>query len=227
MTVMNNDEATRRLQLAVTRVSLGVLAESGFALAGAGAIRAHGLSERPTEDVDLFTVLKHLDHFASAVDSTVDALRGAGFDVEVVRQSDGFARMVVNGTVESTGDACSTTLDMGIDWRAHEPVPLSIGPVLAEPDAVANKVAVLYSRGEVRDFLDVDSIRSHNRFTDDELLSLAANSDPGFDTQMFVHRLRDIEHVAEIQVVPYRVTPEDLAEVKRRFREWATQLRGH
>ena len=30
--------------------------EAGFALAGSGAIREHGLIDRPTEDVDLFTV---------------------------------------------------------------------------------------------------------------------------------------------------------------------------
>ncbi len=49
-------------------------------------------------------------------------------------------------------------VDLGIDWRSREPVALEVGPVLAIEDAVGNKVAALYSRGEVRDYLDVDHI---------------------------------------------------------------------
>lgn len=47
--------AIEELQREVTKVLLRALAEAGFALAGAGAIRAHGLTGRPTHDVDLFT----------------------------------------------------------------------------------------------------------------------------------------------------------------------------
>jgi hypothetical protein len=50
-------------------------------------------------------------------------------------------------------------VDFGLDWREHDPVQLDLGPVLALPDADANKVGALYSRAEVRDYLDVDSIR--------------------------------------------------------------------
>lgn len=43
------------LQARITHLLLDVVADDGFALAGAGAIRAHGLTERPTHDIDLFT----------------------------------------------------------------------------------------------------------------------------------------------------------------------------
>lgn len=47
----------REDQRRVARLALEAAGEdAGFALAGAGAIREHGLSDRPTEDVDLFTV---------------------------------------------------------------------------------------------------------------------------------------------------------------------------
>ena len=42
-------------QRTVTALALEALAGFGFALAGAGAIREHGLLTRPTQDIDLFT----------------------------------------------------------------------------------------------------------------------------------------------------------------------------
>lgn len=42
------------LQTRVTIVVLAALDDAGFVLAGAGAIRAHGITARPTYDVDLF-----------------------------------------------------------------------------------------------------------------------------------------------------------------------------
>ena len=39
----------------VVRVGLAALARYGFALAGGYAVQVHGLVERPSEDVDLFT----------------------------------------------------------------------------------------------------------------------------------------------------------------------------
>lgn len=38
---------------------------------------------------------------------------------------------------------------------------------------MANKVGALFSRGEPRDYLDVDAIRESGRFADDQLLALA------------------------------------------------------
>lgn len=49
-----------------------------------------------------------------------------------------------------------------------------VGPLLSQSDAVGNKFAALYGRGEARDFVDVDAIRADGRFTDEQLLSAAA-----------------------------------------------------
>ena len=42
------------IQRELAKIILGSLAEDGFALAGSGAIREHGLINRPTQDLDLF-----------------------------------------------------------------------------------------------------------------------------------------------------------------------------
>ncbi|WP_197038620.1 nucleotidyl transferase AbiEii/AbiGii toxin family protein [Herbidospora cretacea] len=45
------DEFHERL----ARVALQAAADHGFALAGGYAVQAHGLLQRPSEDIDLFT----------------------------------------------------------------------------------------------------------------------------------------------------------------------------
>ena len=48
----------RDAQREVTRIALSGIAGFGFALAGSGAIREHGVIDRPTQDVDMFTTTR-------------------------------------------------------------------------------------------------------------------------------------------------------------------------
>lgn len=57
------------IQREVARVALA--ATEGFALAGSGAIREHGIIDRPTEDVDLFTTSLNVTAFGVAVDLVI------------------------------------------------------------------------------------------------------------------------------------------------------------
>ena len=56
------------LQDRLVRLALGVLDQHGFALAGGYALQAHGLVERMSEDVDLFTDRWDSTEFSRAVD---------------------------------------------------------------------------------------------------------------------------------------------------------------
>ena len=78
---MNDDED---LQCDLTRVALTALQGRGFALAGSGAIREHGIVDRLTHDVDLFTNDVDPAAFDLAVEQLTGALRDAGHDVEEV-----------------------------------------------------------------------------------------------------------------------------------------------
>lgn len=212
---MSNDE---QMQRDVASIALGSAGSAGFALAGSGAIREHGLTHRPTADIDLFTVMSAQDRFTGAVDEVVDRLRESGYGVEVPRRSESFARLSV------TSEGREVDIDLGIDWRSREPVALEVGPVLAIEDAVGNKVAALYSRGEARDYLDVDAIRASGRFTDDQLVDLASNADPGFDADMFAQRLQKVERIQLREVSVYGVNQSDLAGVVERSNDWARAL---
>ncbi len=215
---MNDGRAQQRQ---ITRLALDAAgADAGFALAGSGAIREHGLIDRPTEDIDLFTVQAELPAFPAAVDRVLTALREVGYTVETRRHTDTFAQLNV-----TDAEGHTLGIDMGVDWREHPPVGLEVGPVLDINDAVGNKIAALFSRAETRDYLDVDAIRRTGRYTDTELLELARNADPGFDPPSFAQCLDRVDRIQPEEVRVYRVSAEDLDAVKRRLTSWARGLR--
>lgn len=211
----NHAEVQRR----ITKLLLSVASDAGFALAGAGALREHGIVDRPTEDVDVFTIMEHADDFDSAVDNAIAHLREHRFDVEVVASNPGFRRLQVTS---DDGDVIDVVL--GIDWRSTTPVPLEVGPVLAPADAIGSKITALYSRGYPRDFLDVDAIRRVGSFTDEELLQIAENTDPGFDRATFGHQLRHVHIISSETVAAYGVSGADLALIQERLTQWADDI---
>lgn len=208
-------------QRRVTKLALDTLAADDFALAGSGAIREHGLIDRPTQDVDLFTVQSAVERFLPALDRMIQRFEQAGFRVSTTRRQPGFAQLQI-----TTPTRIEIGLDLGIDWRAEPPGHLDVGPVLAIDDAVGNKVAALFSRGEVRDYLDVDSIRQSQRYRDEDLYRLAHRADAGFTLDHFAERLDRVTRFEPSEVADYRVTPDQLAAVKTRMSAWATDVRS-
>ena len=209
------------LQRNVTRLALKALGGTSFALAGSGAIREHGIIDRPTEDVDLFTSNVNIGDFGAAIDQVLDALRASGYGVEAGRRSDQFARLQVRAPNGQQVD-----IDMGMDWREAEPVILSIGPVLSLADAVGNKVSALYSRAEARDFLDVDAIRASGTFNDTQLIEAATERDAGFEVPMFIQQLDRAQRLTPDRVEEYDVDTAQLDAIKARFATWSAELVG-
>ncbi len=213
---MSDVEMQRQItHLALTAAGL----DSDFALAGSGAIREHGFIERPTQDVDLFTVRQDTPMFREALQRVEGALREHGFQVERQRDYDGYARLEVRAS-----DGRQTEVDLGVDWRANPPVQLDVGPVLSQDDAVGNKVAALFSRAEARDYLDVDAIRQSGRYTDAQLLDLASVADGGFDLDWFAQALARAASIHPEEVAPYGYGMSDLEGVQQRLGEWGAQI---
>jgi hypothetical protein len=149
------------------------------------------------------------------------ALTEAGYEVTRSRVSDSFARFHLHGQGHELLD-----VDFGINWRSDAPAAMTVGPVLSERDAIAGKLSAVYSRGEVRDFLDLDSIRATGRFTDAELLALGREHDNGFDTNMFAEQLSRIATILPTQAAKYGVTANEFAEVQGRTLAWVVELRN-
>jgi hypothetical protein len=208
-------------QREVTTVLLENLSRHGFVLTGSGALREHGIINRPTEDVDLFTTQQQSMNFQDATSRAVQALKETGYDVEVGRDLETFKNITI------TRDAQSVQVDFGVDYRGHAPAYMDVGAVLDIDDAVGSKVSALYGRHYPRDFLDVDSIRQSRRYSDEELLSAARAQDPGFDREYFSHILAGAEYLTVEEVGVYGIDADQLQQIQHRLQEWASELATH
>ena len=191
----------------------------GFALAGSGAIREHGMTQRPTNDIDLFTVIQASTRFPHAVDSLIEHLTANDYDVTIERVSPSFAQLSV-----TPPHGVPLSVDLAIDWRAHTPVRLDVGPVLDIEDAVGNKLSALYSRSYPRDYLDVDAIRSTGTISDARLIELLQERDAGFDVGFFTECLRGAHSISLTQVAAYGINASQLHTIQQRFHAWADDI---
>ena len=192
----------------------------GFALAGGYAVQAHGFLNRPSADVDIFASSREECDFPAAVDAVLAAFHQDGLAAVANPRNDSFARIAV-----TTPEGEATKLEMGVDWRAHEPQLLSIGPVLHPDDAVANKISALFGRAENRDYIDVGAIIASGRYTKEELLALAEAHDPGFDRLWFAEALADISGRPDRVFLPYGLDAEQVTALKKHMTDWAARLK--
>lgn len=95
---------------------------------------------------------------------------------------------------------------------------------MSERDAVAGKLSAVYSRGEIRDFLDLDSIRSSGRWSDDVLLELGREHDDGFDVGMFAEQLARAATYLPSEAAVYGIGDDAFLAVKSRLLGWSSEL---
>jgi hypothetical protein len=204
----------------LARTALAVAGRYGFCLAGGYAVQAHGFVERESKDVDLFTTMAAVADFPTAQAEVTTALRADGIEVVVEREGPTFARLAVSDPVGGN----SSILELGADWRAYPPVTLAIGPVLHPADAAANKMCALFGRAAVRDYVDVHGVLTDGRFTGDELLRMAADHDPGFDTHMFAEALRAVRRIPSSAFEPYKLSSDEVDALTTRLLGWAEEI---
>jgi len=202
----------------LARTGLAAAHRYGFALAGGYAVQAAGLLERPSEDVDLFTAWDRRDEFTTAVAAVVRTYRDDGLAVDIERQYDTFARLTV-------ADGRHTSkVELGVDWRANEPILMAIGPVLHPDDAVANKMSALYGRAFARDFVDIDAALQSGRYAREAVLHLAERADHGFDRRIFADALGQASLLDSDDFAQYGITGQALEDLRARFAAWRREL---
>jgi hypothetical protein len=204
----------------IARIALAAGARYGLALAGGYAVAAHGMGNRPSGDVDLFTSWQHRDEFPALRAAVITALEAVGYKSSVIMSAETFARLIVTDPEDGAEDK----VELSVDWRAHDPVQLDIGPVLHADDAVANKVCALFGRALPRDFLDVDAAITSGRYTREQLLVLAAEADHGFDRLLFADALGALTQITDAAFAEYRTDPRLIADMRGRFAHWRQDL---
>jgi hypothetical protein len=202
----------------LARTGLEAAEQYGFALAGGYAVQAAGFLQRPSEDIDLFTIWERRSEFETAAEAIVAAYRSAGLRVEVERRHDTFIRLTVSDGVEAA------KVELGVEMRAREPLRVSIGPVLHPDDAVANKLGALYERAFARDFIDIDAVLRSGRYDEAALLQLAERSDITFDRGAFAEALAQAQLLDDDDFAQYGLVGAPLVDLRRRFAEWRAEL---
>ncbi len=210
------------LQREVATIALRAAARHGFALAGGNALIAHGVIDRPTEDVDLFSDQE--TGVSAAADAVESALLEAGLVTERLERmgeledifdgaSEGLAEWVVTAP-----NGQQTMLQMAYFDRTRGPVTMDVGPVLDLDDLAGWKLVALLNRAEPRDYVDIAAALEH--YTMDQLISLAKRLDPGLDDRDFADAGRRLDSMPDQLFAVYQLSQHDIARLRERFSDW-------
>jgi hypothetical protein len=210
------------LQREVATIALRVAARYGFALAGGNALIAHGVIDRPTEDVDLFSDQE--TGVTAAADAAEAALRAAGFSTErrngindlgdiFEGMGEGLAEWVITGP-----DGQQTMLQMAYFDRTRGPVTMDVGPVLDIEDLAGWKTVALVNRVEPRDYIDISAALDH--YTVGELITLARRLDSGLEDRDFADAGRQLDRMPDHLFRRYVRNSEDITRMRERFADW-------
>jgi len=206
----------------VATVALRVATRYGFALGGGNALIAHGLIDRPTQDVDLFT--NEETGVGAAAGSVEAALAAAGFEAQREDDADGLSDKfegMSEGLAEWTvtaPDGQQMMLQMAYFDRTRQPVTMDVGPVLSLEDVVGGKVCALAGRAEPRDYIDTAAALEH--YTVKDAIRLARRLDPGLEDRDFADAGRRLDRWGDTVFTPFGLSAADIAALRDAFRDW-------
>jgi hypothetical protein len=215
------------LHARVASIALDAAAEHGFALGGGNALLAHGIINRRTLDVDLFT--DHERGVEHAADGVEAALHDAGFQAERIDKTAGLAD-IFEGMGEGLAEWAVTApsggkmaLQMAYFERGRQPVIMEIGPVLDLEDAAGGKVAALASRIEPRDYADTAAMLDH--YSPAQLLGFARRVDPGLTGPDYAAAGQQLDRWGDDVFAAAGLSPQDITTLRERFADWPRDAR--
>jgi hypothetical protein len=206
----------------VATIALRAAAPHGFALGGGNALIAHGVIDRATQDVDVFS--DEQGGVAAAADAVDAALREAGFGTERRDETASLADIfygIGEGLAEWIVTAPSgeqMLLQLAYFDRARKPVVMDIGPVLDLEDVVGGKMCALASRVEPRDYVDVAA--ALGRYSREQMIAFSRRLDPGLTGSDFADAARRLDQWGDRVFAPFGLSPEDVALLRERFASW-------
>jgi hypothetical protein len=206
----------------VAAIALRAAARHGFALGGGNALMAHGVVDRFTADVDLFT--DEEASVAAAAAAVESALRDAGFGTERRDQAGGLGD-IFYGLGDALAEWIVTApggeqmmLQLAYFDRSRRPVVMEVGPVLDLEDVVGGKVCALASRVEPRDY--VDTAAALERYTREQIIGFARRLDPGLTDRDFAEAAGRLDQWGDRVFASFDLGPKEIAELRKRFADW-------
>lgn len=208
---MSESAPITAFQVEVANVFFALPEASSFLLAGGLALLAQGMSVRPTEDMDAFT--SNPDDVQRASEAFQAAACSRGWGVEVMRASETFVRLQVEGSEQ-------ILVDLALDSPPGLPSMMSIlGPTYAPDELAARKLLALFGRALPRDFVDVYRVTRSR--SESELLELARSIDPGLEEGQLVLAMGQLARYSDSQL---DIGPEEIDAMRAYFDEWTRRL---
>ena len=206
----------------VAAIALRAAAAYGFALGGGNALIAHGIIDRTTQDVDVFSDEEGaVEAAADAVDA---ALRDEGFGTER-RDKTGGLSDIFYGMGEGLAEWIITArsgeqmmLQMAYFDRTRSPIIMDVGPVLDLEDVIGGKVCALASRAEPRDY--VDTAAALRRYSVEEVIGFSRRLDPGLTDRDFTDAGQRLDQWGDGVFAPFGLSSLDIAALRERFADW-------
>jgi hypothetical protein len=202
---------------ALQRTVLATLADldasDSFALAGGAALIVHGVVNRTTRDLDLFT--EESRHVATLHQALTSELVERGLAVTVISATETFVRLEVH----DPGSDERIAIDLGVDIRMATPVTTEVGRVLSIDELATDKLLALFGRAELRDFLDVAGLLG--RFPKERLIDLAVAKDAVFTLDRFAESLAALHRFSDADWQAHGAERERFT---RMFDEWRAAI---
>jgi hypothetical protein len=187
--------------------ALSVCVRYGLAVAGGYAVKAHGLVERPSEDIDFATgAAAPIEEIVAALDA---AYLTAGFDVQVLDAEGRKGHLLVTFPLGGTYrvDVLKEPLNHPVVWA----------------DTVALKMGALHDRALPRDVLDAHGAAA--RFTRAELIAACRGAlDEDFSLETLRDQLAFAATYPDEAFSRYGAAQELITEVKAWALSWSTEI---
>ncbi|KJY43641.1 hypothetical protein VR41_02330 [Streptomyces sp. NRRL B-1568] len=186
-------------------------------LTGGHAVRAHGLVDRPSRDLDLAT--ETAVPMTEIVRALQAGLQARGWHVVQVETEPLAARLMVTDPV--AGEECEVDVLKETMWRP--PVQTEDGPVIAMEDLVGTKMRALAGRGLARDLIDIRAAGAHwSRIELEQHGRRHARDD--FDLTDLQARLCGAEWIDDREFAAYGLDEAAVADLRRWAQQWADDI---
>jgi hypothetical protein len=198
-------------QREVALVFFALTAADGFLLAGGAALVAQDLSDRPTQDLDLFT--SRTGGVPEARDAFEAAARARGWKVTRIKDNPTFCRLEVHGDVAVLVDLALESPPVG------PPIATVLGPSYSPEELAGRKLLALFDRAAPRDFVDV--FRLTARYDKATLVEWARRIDNGMEDGVLADMLGMLGRFRDTDL-PIR--DEDIPALRAFFAQWRATL---
>ncbi len=200
----------------LVEAALPVCERYGLAITGGYAMKAHGLVDRPSDDIDFAT--RDLAPVEEITEALATAYRLVGCQARVIKTGGRFGHLDV---ALPSGAACR--VDILKEPLNHEFAMMSFGPVVALADVVALKVGALHDRGVVRDYIDIHA--ASKLFSEADLVTMARSVlDDEFRLECLRDQLDRVQMYPDEEFAVYGLDASQASEIKAWAIGWSARL---